>query len=113
MLRHLPLICLALVFGVIAIAPLAMAVTSAPSSGQVAVVFNPGLGHSALALRLAEADVSLVRFGALPGSAVVDLRGHTLANLTEAGAWIIADPIILGGCQPETSSQSPTRGVSI
>jgi hypothetical protein len=75
------------------------AVTSVPHSGQVAVLFDPRLERAELARVAAEAEVRIVRFGALPGSLIVDLgEADGPGALRRAGAWLIADPIILGGC---------------
>jgi len=100
---RLPLFCLIGAFVLIGGAPIAMAVTSAPSSGQAAVVFDPRLDRVDVLRAVAQADAALVRFGALPGTVIVDMPEGGVAQLTASGAWIIADPILLGGCRPDTS----------
>jgi hypothetical protein len=107
---RLPLFCLIGAFALIAASPIAMAVTTAPSSGQVAVMFDPRLDRTSVVRAVAQADAALVRFGGLPGTVVVDVPEGGLTQLAAAGAWIIADPILLGGCQPDTSIYSNTRG---
>lgn len=83
-----------------------MAIVSAPPSGQAAVMFDPRLDRQAMLQAVAEADVTLVRFGSLPGTVVVDVPEAGMTQLIQAGAWIIADPILLGGCQTDSSSIS-------
>jgi hypothetical protein len=107
---RLPLICLFSAFSLIAGSPVVMAVTSAPSSGQAAVMFDPRLDRVDLMRAVADADASLVRFGGLPGTVIVDMPDGGVAQLAASGAWIIADPIMLGGCQPETSFNPLSRG---
>ena len=110
MSSRIPLFCLGGAFALIGIAPLAMAVASAPTSGQTAVVFDPRLDRAELMVAIAEADVSLVRFGALPGTVVVDVPEGGFHQLSASGAWLIADPILLGGCEPENSFTSFASG---
>lgn len=101
MTRAIPLICLISAAALSASVPLAGAITAAPQSGQAAVLFDPRLTPADLAEAAARAGVSIVRFGAAPGSLVVDMpdTGGPEA-LRAAGAWIVADPVILGGCSP-------------
>lgn len=108
---RLPMLCLVGAFALIGVAPVTMAIGDAPKTGQAAVLFNPGLDRAAVMRAVSQADVSLVRFGALPGSVVVELGEDSAARLNASGAWVIADPIILGGCQPEFLNNSPSRGV--
>jgi len=83
------------------------AIADAPQSGQAAVLFNPQLSASELLERSARANVNLVRFGGVPGALIVDLPdADALSRLRAAGAWVIADPIVLGGCVL-SSSASP------
>lgn len=79
-------------------APAGMALVSAPQTGQAAVLFDPRLEPAELMSRIAEADARIVRFGAAPGLAVVDMSDAGAAALRRAGAWLITDPILLGGC---------------
>ncbi len=102
--------CLVGAFALIGVSPVAMAVASAPTVGQAAVVFDPRLDRSDLLLAVADAEASLVRFGALPGTVIVDMPEGGMTRLTAAGAWIIADPILLGGCQPGLSLNTLSNG---
>ena len=101
MARTLPTLCLVGVFTLVGFAPLAFAVGAAPPSGQTAVLFDPRLEQREILLAVAASDAKLVRFGALPGSAVIDVREGAHAQLAAAGAWLMADPILLGGCQTD------------
>ena len=101
MTRHIPLLCLIGAFALIATAPLALAVGAAPSSGQTAVLFDPRLDRRAILQAVAASDARLVRFGALPGSVVVDMPEGGRSRLSRAGAWLLADPLVLGGCQTD------------
>ena len=107
---RLPIFCLIGALALIGGAPIALAVASAPSSGQAAVMFDPRLDRVDLLHAVAEADASLVRFGALPGTVIVYMPEGGLARLSASGAWIIADPILLGGCRPDTSFISFSNG---
>ncbi|MCC5996346.1 MAG: hypothetical protein JJU18_08270 [Oceanicaulis sp.] len=92
-------VCLTACIALAAALPVAGAVLGAPETGQAAVVFNPSAAPSDLALAAASAGVDIVRFGAAPGTLIVhiaDPGGHDA--LRRAGAWLIADPVILGGC---------------
>ncbi|MFW5661661.1 MAG: hypothetical protein ACOC05_09780 [Oceanicaulis sp.] len=83
--------------------PVAGAVASAPVEGQAAVLFDPRLDRADVARAAALSGADIVRFGALPGSVVVDLPGvEARSALRRAGAWLVADPVILGGCSPST-----------
>lgn len=87
--------CLALSAGL----PVAGAVLAAPETGQAAVAFAPNASPSDLARAAARAGVDIVRFGGAPGTLIVQLdHPARRAALREAGAWLIADPVILGGC---------------
>ncbi len=110
MASRLPLFCLVGAFAMIAASPVLMAVTTAPSSGQVAVMFDPRLDRADLMRAVADADASLVRFGGLPGTVIVDMPDGGVARLAASGAWLIADPIMLGGCNPEISFDTLSRG---
>ncbi|MGY6628880.1 MAG: hypothetical protein ACXIVL_10195 [Oceanicaulis sp.] len=83
--------------------PVAGAVLGAPETGQAAVLFHPSSTPSQLALAAASAGVEIVRFGGAPGAMIVNIEtaaGH--AALRDAGAWLIADPVILGGCTAQS-----------
>lgn len=94
-----PAVCLAACLALSAGLPAAGAVLAAPETGQAAVLFAPQATPSDLAHAAARAGVDIVRFGGAPGSLVVNIdRPASRAALREAGAWLIADPVILGGC---------------
>lgn len=79
--------------------PVAGAVLAAPETGQAAVLFAPQTSPSDLARAAARAGVDIVRFGGAPGTLIVHLDHPASRDaLREAGAWLIADPVILGGC---------------
>lgn len=101
--RYTPLICLVAAASLSAALPLAGAVAVAPETGQAAVLFDPRLTRADLARAAAGAGAGIVRFGAAPGSLIVSLpeSGGPQA-LRAAGAWLIADPVLLGGCAPKT-----------
>lgn len=81
-------------------APAGMALASSPQSGQAAVLFNPRLQPSQMLIRAARAGVDVVRFGPAPGVLIVDMPDDGADALRRQGAWIIADPLVLGGCAP-------------
>jgi len=85
-------------FLLVAAVPAAGALMSAPRAGQVAVVFPPGWNRSDTLRAAARADSALIRFGSLSNIAVVDLEPGAGARLRAAGAVLILDPLILGGC---------------
>lgn len=103
MSRATPLVCLITAASLSAALPLAGAIAVSPESGQAAVLFDPRLTRADLAQVAARAGTAIVRFGAAPGSMIVSLpeSGGPQA-LRAAGAWLIADPVILGGCAPRT-----------
>lgn len=79
--------------------PVAGAVMDAPRTGQIAVAFAPGTPHSQMLDAVAQADARLVRFAKLPGTAVLDVTAErSIAVLRAHGVWVVADPIVLGGC---------------
>lgn len=90
-------------FAVIAATPALMALSSAPQSGQAAVLFDPSLDRSAVMLQVAASGADLVRFGGAPGVVVVDLPTDGPAALRRAGAWLVLDPVVLGGCSAPAS----------
>ncbi len=94
-----PLACLAACLTLSAGLPAAGAVLAPPASGQAAVLFAPQTTPTELARAAARAGVDIVRFGGAPGTIIVNLETPaSRAALREAGAWLIADPVILGGC---------------
>ncbi len=103
MSRATPLVCLIAAASLSATLPVAGAIAVSPATGQAAVLFDPRLTRAELAQAAAGAGAGIVRFGAAPGSVIVSLpeTGGPQA-LRAAGAWLIADPVILGGCAPRT-----------
>ncbi len=96
---RLPQVCLVLAVALVSAVPLAGALASAPESGQAAIFLNPASSKTEQLQIIARTDARLVRFGALNGVVIVDLPDiQTRAALRQAGAWLIADPLILGGC---------------
>ena len=91
---------------VIVAAPSALAVSAPPRSGQAAVLFDPGLSRAETLARLSGAGADLVRFGQAPGLVIVDLPEPGPSALRSAGAWLVFDPLVLGGCAP--ASQTPS-----
>lgn len=104
-----PALCLVAAFALSAATPIIGAAALAPDTGQAAVLFDPRLTRAEQAEAAARANAAIIRFGAAPGSIVVELPDTGgRAALRAAGAWIVADPIILGGCAaPEFSDGGP------
>ena len=101
-----PQICLGLMVALITSAPFTGSIASAPEQGQAAVLLNPSLSRADQLRRISDAGAELVRFGAVPGAVIVNMTPASgPAELRAAGAWIIADPVILGGCS-ELGSQN-------
>ena len=90
-------------FAVITATPALMALSSAPQSGQAAVLFAPSLDRSAVMLQVAASGAELVRFGGVPGVVVVEMPEDGAAALRRAGAWLVLDPVVLGGCSAPAS----------
>ncbi|TGY89176.1 hypothetical protein E5163_08630 [Marinicauda algicola] len=95
---NVPALCLSLALVTLTGVPAVGALTSAPREGQAAIVFPPGWARGEVARATAEAGTALVRFGSLPNIAIVDLGRDDTARLREAGALLVLDPLILGGC---------------
>jgi hypothetical protein len=110
MAKRLPQFCLGLMVALITTVPVTGALLDAPDQGQAAILLDPRLSRSEQLLRIADAGAELVRFGAAPGALIVNITETSSPEaLRAAGAWIIADPIILGGC---SVSGSQTGGFS-
>ena len=103
--RLAPIMCLSIIVIVIAGLPIAGAVADAPRTGQAAVLFSPLSTRVDQMQAAAQAGVTIVRFGALPGTVIVQMDTPSATHLRSAGAWVIADPIILGGCAPRIRSK--------
>lgn len=96
---RLPQICLLLAISLVSAVPILGALASAPRTGQAAILLNPALSKSEQLEIIAGAQARIVRFGALNGVVVVDMPDiQTSSALRQAGAWLITDPLILGGC---------------
>lgn len=80
-------------------APTMMVLASVPQSGQAAVLFDPALNDRDVLVRVASAGATFVRFGEAPGLVVVDLPEAGPQALRGAGAWLVLDPLLLGGCR--------------
>lgn len=104
----IPGLCLVLAMTTLASVPAAGAVMSAPGEGQAAVLFPPGWDHGRVAIATAEAGTGLVRFGSLGNIAIVDLEPGDTPRLRLAGAVLVLDPLILGGCLAGEPSLSGT-----
>lgn len=95
----IPALCLIACLALAAGLPVAGGVLAAPATGQAAVLFAPGLSAADLTRAAARAGVDIVRFGGAPGALIVNLDHRDRhADLRAAGAWLIADPAILGAC---------------
>lgn len=92
--------CVAIIGGV----PVLGGLMAPPQSGQAAVVFDPRLDDTDLALAAVQAGAQLVRYGNTPGLVVVELPQDGPQALREVGAWLILDPIIVGGCTASTDT---------
>ena len=87
--------------GLAAASVLAMAALQAtPRDGtQVAALFAPWTGSGEVIARVADADGSVVRQGLFDSIVVVrsDAPG-LISRLYGAGAWLVIDPDVFGGC---------------
>ena len=79
------------------LAPLGLLIL--PRGSQVAVIGRPGASPSELANLVAAAGGGLIRGGGYANIAIAasDEAGFT-TRLYRAGAWIVLDPIVAGGC---------------
>jgi hypothetical protein len=92
-----------------AVAPLPLLGAWAPAAGPVAAVFPPWWTQ-ARALAAAGEVGDVVRFGALPFIVVVVPAAGTTrpgAGLRHAGAWLLLDPLALGGCAAIPPNRTP------
>ena len=110
--RLTPAICLSVLVGGSALAPFAGAVIDAPRRDQAAAVFPAEWSRLEIIRAAATADARLVRFGAAPGVAVLDLTGADPARLRAAGAVVLFDPEIAGACATRPASTSQSRSPS-
>lgn len=84
----------------------ALAALAAPQTGEAAAFFDPRMSPAEIAEALAASGARIVRFGAAPGSVILTLPDSGSAAVRAAGALIIADPIILGGCAASPQGDS-------
>ena len=95
--------------GLVSSVPVAGALSDAPEIGQAAILLNPASSRAEQVERIARTDARIVRFGALNGVVIVDMPDtQTRRALRQAGAWLVADPLILGGC---LNTRSEGQGV--
>ena len=67
--------------------------------GEAAAIFPPGWTRSDVVLATAQADLSVVRFGAYPNIGIVRLVDErSAAALRQTGALLLLPPGALGGC---------------
>jgi hypothetical protein len=92
--------------------PLAAAALTAPEGEQAAALFPPTWSRARILAAVAEADARLVRYAGAPGLAVVEIEPARQNRLIAAGAWIIADPVLAGGCFTETVSKTAPLGAA-
>jgi hypothetical protein len=96
--------------GLAAASVLALAtLQAAPRDGtQVAALFAPWTGGGEVIARVADADGLMVRRGVFESIVVVrsDVPG-LIDRLYGAGAWLVIDPDVFGGCL--ASRADPTR----
>jgi hypothetical protein len=86
-----------LLMAVLPLAVAAAALLAPPAQGAVAAVFPPWW-DAAAAVTAAGAAGPVVRLGALPFVVVVAAADRSV--LRAAGAWLLLDPVALGGCAP-------------
>jgi|HubBroStandDraft_3_1064219.scaffolds.fasta_scaffold1748556_1 hypothetical protein len=76
------------------------ALQAAPHDGaQVAAIFSPWTSSGSALTRVAQADGLLVRRGLIDSIVVVQSdEPGLIARLYAAGAWLVIDPNVFGGC---------------
>ncbi len=92
--------------------PLAAVALSPPAGDQAAVAFPPTWNETRILSAVAEADARLVRYAAAPGLVVVSADPAAQARLRAAGAWLVADPVLAGGCFTSTDPQAAAPGAA-
>ncbi len=69
------------------------------SDGEAAAIFPPGWTRAEVVLATAQADLSVVRFGAYANIGIVRIDDErSSAALRQAGALLLLPPGALGGC---------------
>jgi hypothetical protein len=91
---------LAIGLGAMALLPLAIGgLTPRDESREAAVLVAPWRGLEAAAEIAARSGARIARSGGLPGVFILASDQPGLpARLHRAGAWIVVDPLIAGGC---------------
>ena len=76
------------------------ALQGVPRDGaQVAAIFSPWMRSDRVMARVAQADALLVRRGLLDSIVVVQSdEPGLIRRLYAAGAWLVIDPTVFGGC---------------
>lgn len=88
---------IAVLLAAVLLAPLAT--LALPRSDTVAVIGAPGSGLDGMAALVARARGSIVRTGGLANVIVaVSADPGFAGRLYGAGAWLVLDPVALGGC---------------
>ncbi|WP_053081585.1 hypothetical protein [Methylobacterium aquaticum] len=90
-----------------------LAVVAVPRSETVAVLGRPGGGTAEAAAIVVAAGGTLVRTGAAGVVVARSPEAGFVGRLYGAGAWLVLDPIVAGGCapgpdRPDDSSPSPS-----
>jgi hypothetical protein len=66
---------------------------------QVAAIFPPWTSSGGVVVRVAQADGLVVRRGLLDSIVVVQSdKPGLIGRLYAAGAWLVIDPAVFGGC---------------
>lgn len=80
-----------------------------PQSDAVAVIGAPGSRLPDVMRLVAEADGVILRGGGV-GNLVVarSERSGFVGRLYAAGAWLVLNPIVAGGCEPLVDTPTPT-----
>ncbi|WP_407529567.1 hypothetical protein [Methylobacterium oryzisoli] len=85
---------------------------AAMPGGPVVAVLGPRGDAGRTARIVAQAGGAILRAGAAGNLLVArsDAPGFTL-RLYAAGAWLVLDPILAGGCEPPPRPRAPTEGL--
>jgi hypothetical protein len=86
---------------VAALALAALAAAPRADAHAVAAIFAPGATWPAIVDAIDAVDGRIVRVGAFANIVVVESeRSGMAAGLRAHGAWLVVDPIVVGGCAP-------------
>lgn len=87
------------VIGLATICTPMLALTEPVEGPDAAFVFPPGWDSADVMRAAAQAEVGVVRFGALENIGIFEIAGEgDIRRLREAGAWLVLPPQALGGC---------------